>query len=105
MNAITTQQAAAIIGCNVSTVGNHIRRGNLRATLIGRAYALDEDEVKAFAAKFKEGIKRKPRNQIQIHGRAAKRQAMQKTKPEWLKRLHASQERRGVSLYDPIGGE
>lgn len=57
LKLLTTQQAAAELGVNDSRVRQLIRAGELKAQQYGRAYLLEEAEVKKLAGKIGNGGK------------------------------------------------
>lgn len=78
LKLLTTQQAAAELGVNDSRVRQLIRAGELKAQQYGRAYLLEEREVKKLVGKVgndgKVGRPPKPK-EVGTSGKARRRKA------------------------------
>lgn len=99
MTVINSKQAAAILNVNVSTVGNLARKGKIPSVMVGRAYAFDEDELRAFAKTYRKQTHR--RNQIQIIKRRVTRTPQ--GVPAHIAALNKARIARGEEPYVPIG--
>lgn len=76
---LTTQQAAAQLGVNDSRVRQLIRAGELKAQQFGRAYLLEEVEVKKLVGKVgNEGKVGRPPKHKEEKGKGSKRKGGKK---------------------------